>query len=161
LQGYTKISAIAGNQGFWLGAIAPYNITGLVVRANAGGTTVTFAFANALYSIDYQNTSVTTHPVGAGSAWFRWQYRNGPSSSTYNIFTGTNINGASPNITATTTTSGGYFGANGGQVSFPSSYLNATTFTAYYDNLVTSNDQPPVADPSFIPHSSVGIINAI
>jgi hypothetical protein len=160
MQGYTKITAIAGGAAFWLGAIAPYSIQGLVVRANAGGTAVTFAHAFAFYDVSYNSASVTTHPVGAGAAWFRWQYRNGPSSSTYNIFTGGNINGATANITATTSAAN-FYGTGGGQASVPNSYLNATTFTAYYDNVVVSTEEPPVADPSFIPHSSVGMINAI
>lgn len=159
-QGYTKIASMTGGAGMWLGAVAPYSIQGLVATANAGGTAVTFAHASAFYSVGYVNVSTTTHPIGASAAWFRWQYRNGPSSSTYNIFTGANIYGATPNITATTSVSG-YYGSGGGQVSFPNSYLVSTSFTAYYDNVVISDTEPAVANPPFIPHSSVGMINGL
>ena len=160
LQGYTKITSMAASSGMWLGAIAPYSIMGLVATANGGGTAVTFAHANAFYDTTYQNISASTVSIGAGSAWFRWQYRNGPSSSTYNIFTGGNINGASPNITATTTAAN-FYGSGGGQISFPNSYLVSTTFTAYYDNLVVSSEEPPAVAPPFIPHSSAGMINGV
>ena len=160
LQGYTKITSMTANSGMWLGAVAPYSIMGLVVTANGGGTAVTFAHASAFYDATYQNISASTVSIGAGSAWFRWQYRNGPSSSTYNIFTGDNINGANPNITATTTAAT-FYGSGGGQISFPNSYLVSTDFTAYYDNVVISTTEPPVANPPFIPHSSVGMINGI
>ena len=162
LQGYTKIAGLSANTGFWLGGMLPYDITGLVVTANAGATAVTFAFGEAYYSVGYQNVSTTTHPIGAGAAWFRWQYRNGPTSSTYNIFTGANINGASPNITATTTAST-YFGANSSTSFFVHNYLTigAGSFTAYFDNLVVSDTQPSATAPSYVPFSSVGMINAV
>ena len=160
LQGYTKIAALTANAGVWLGTMTPYDITGLVATANAGGTAVTFAHANAYAATAYQNISTTTHPIGAGAAWFRWQYRNGPSSSTYNIFTGANINGATPNITATTSVAN-YFGDGGANSSFNFRHEGVGSHTVYYDNLVVSDTQPPVANPSYVPFSSVGMINGL
>jgi len=159
-QGYTKIAALTANAGVWLATMTPYDITGLVATANGGGTAVTFAHANAFYSTTYVNVSTTTHPIGAGAAWFRWQYRNGPTDSTYNIFIGANINGATPDITATTSAAN-YFGSGGAAHSFNYRHEGAGTHTVYYDNLVTSGTQPPVADPSYVPFSSVGMINGL
>ena len=160
LQGYTKIASLQANTGVWLGQLAPYSLQGLVARSNGGGNAVTFALAIAYFDINFQGESVTTHPVGAGAAWFRWQYRNGPTSSSYYIFTGDNINGVTPNITATTSASG-YYNANGGAVSFNDGYLLPTVETIYYDNLVVSDTEPPAVAPPFIPHSSVRMINGL